>query len=129
MAFKATLSLDGKTFNVLSCHFSLHQNIDATGRPASDVRGGTVSVTIESTDDTTIYTWMTDPHSFKDGKVTFYKRDQDSKMKELEFKQAACIDYSENFDANSSSPMALSFTLSAKEISLGGNSHANPWPI
>ena len=129
MAFKATLSLDGKTFNVLSCHFSLHQNIDSTGRPSSDVRGGTVSVSIESTDDTTIYTWMTDPHSFKDGKVTFYKRDQDSKMKELEFKQAACIDYSENFDANSSSPMALSFTLSAKELSVGGNSHANPWPI
>jgi hypothetical protein len=129
MAFKATLSLDGKTFNVLSCHFGLHQNIDATGRPASDVRGGTVSVTIESTDDTTIYTWMTDAHAFKDGKVTFYKRDQDSKMKELEFKQAACIDYSENFDANSSSPMSLSFTLSAKELSVGGNSHANPWPI
>ena len=129
MAFKATFTLDGKTFNILSCHYALHQNVDTTGRPSSDVRGGTVSVTIESTDDNTIYTWMTDSHAFKDGKITFYKRDQDSKMKEIEFKQAACIDYSESFDANSSSPMALSFTLSAKELSVGGDSHANPWPV
>jgi hypothetical protein len=50
-------------------------------------------------------------------------------MKELEFKQAACIDYAENFDANSSSPMSLSFTLSAKELSVGGDSHANPSPV
>jgi hypothetical protein len=129
MAFKATLSVDGKTFNVLSCHYSFNQSVDATGRPSSDVRGGTASVTIESTDDNTIYNWMTDPHGFKDGKITFFKRDQDSKMKELEFKQAACINYSEAFDANSSSPMSLAFTLSAKEIVLGGDSHKNPWPI
>ena len=129
MAFKATFTLDGKTFNILNCHYALHQNVDATGRPSSDVRGGTVTVTIESTDDNTIYTWMTDSHAFKDGKITFYKRDQDSKMKELEFKQAACIDFAESFDANSSSPMSLSFTLSAKELSLGGDSHANPWPV
>lgn len=129
MAFKATLSIDGKTFTVLSCHYAFHQNIDPTGRPSSDVRGGTVSISIESSDDSTIYTWMTDAHSFKDGKITFYKRDQDSKMKELEFKQAACIDYSESFDANSSSPMSTSFTLSAQELTLGGNSHANAWPV
>ena len=129
MAFKASLTVDGKTYNVLSCHYSFNQNVDSTGRPSSDVRGGTVSVTIESTDDKTIYNWMTDPHGFKDGKITFFKRDQDSKMKELEFKQAACINYSEAFDANSSSPMSLAFTLSAKEIVIGGDSHKNPWPI
>ena len=129
MAFKASLTVDGKTYNVLSCHYSFNQNVDSTGRPSSDVRGGSVSVTVESTDDNTIYNWMTDPHGFKDGKITFFKRDQDSKMKELEFKQAACINYSEAFDANSSSPMSLAFTLSAKEIVLGGDAHKNPWPI
>jgi len=129
MAFKASLTVDGKTYNVLACHYSFNQNVDTTGRPSSDVRGGTVSLTIESTDDNAIFNWMTDPHGFKDGKVTFFKRDQDSKMKDLEFKQAACINYSEAFDANSSSPMSLAFTLSAKEIVLNGDSHKNPWPI
>jgi hypothetical protein len=129
MAFKATLSVDGKTFTVLTCHYALHQNIDSTGRPSSDVRGGTMSMTIESSDDNTIYTWMSDPHAFKDGSVTFYKRDQDSKMKEVDFTQAACIDYSESFDANSSGPMIISFTISAQQLQVGGDSHANNWPI
>jgi hypothetical protein len=128
MAFKAILTIDDKSFNVMACHYAFHQNIDPTGRPSSDVRGGTVSISIESSDDDTIYTWMTDAHSFRTGKITFYKRDQDSKMKELEFKQAACIDYAESFDANSSNAMMTSFTISAQELSLGGNAHTNAWP-
>jgi len=129
MAFKATLELDGKKFHVISCHYSLHQNVDPTGRPSSGVRGGSVSITIESSDDNSIYTWMTDEHGFKDGKITFFKRDQDSKMKELEFKQAACIDYTETFHSNSSGPMAIAFTISAKELHVGGDKHHNDWPI
>lgn len=129
MAHKAQFTLDGKNYLVLSCHYAFNQSVDSTGRPSSDVRGGTVSVTIESTDDNAIFNWMIDSHGFKDGKITFFKRDQDSKMKELEFKQASCINYSESFDANSNSPMSLSFTVSAKELSLAGDSHKNPWPV
>lgn len=129
MPFKAKFELDGKTFNVQNSSFSLHQNVDATGRPSSDVRGGIVSVSVESTEDNTLFEWMTDAHAFKDGKITFFKRDQDSKMKELEFKSAACIDYSEHFDAISNSPMLTTITFSAKEITLAGGTHTNPWPV
>jgi hypothetical protein len=129
MSHKAHFTLDGKNHHVLSCHYAFNQSADSTGRPSSDVKGGTVHVTIESTDDNAIFNWMIDSHGFKDGKITFFKRDQDSKMKEIEFKQAACIAYSESFDANSSSAMALSFTLSAKELHVGGDAHKNNWPV
>ncbi len=129
MAFKAKFEVDGKTLNVLNCSFSFHQNVDPTGRPSSDVRGGMIHVTVESTEDTSLFEWMTDPHGFKDGKITFYKRDQDSKMKELEFKQASCVEYSESFDAVSSSPMSCHFTLSAREVTIGQAQHANPWAV
>ena len=129
MAFKAKFDCDGKTSNVLNCSYSFHQNVDATGRPSSDVRGGMIHLTVESTEDTSVLEWMNDPHAFKDGKVTFFKRDQDSKMKELEFKSAACVEYSESFDANNANPMTMSFTISAKEITLGQATHTNPWPI
>ncbi len=127
MAFKATFNLDGKTFTVQSCHYGFHQNIDSQGQPQSMVRGGTINVSIEGSDDNTIFNWMSDPHSFKDGKITFYKREQNSKLKDVEFKGAACIDYAESYDANSSSPMMVSFTLSAKEITVNGDSHKNEW--
>lgn len=129
MAFKAKLELDGKTFNVLNCSFSFHQNVDPTGRPSSDVRGGMIHVSIESTEDTSLFEFVTDPHGFKDGKITFFKRDQDSKMKELEFKQAACVEYSETFDAVSSTPMSTHFTISAREVHIGQGQHINPWAV
>ncbi len=127
MAFKATFHVDGKEFTVQSCHYGLHQNIDAQGQPQSTVRGGTISVTIEGTDDNTIFNWMTDPHSFRSGKITFYKRDQNSKLKDLEFDGAACIDYAESYDANSNSPMMVSFTLTARKITMNGDEHQNEW--
>lgn len=129
MAFKAKLELDGKTYNVLNCSFSFHQNVDPTGRPSSDVRGGMIHVSVESTEDTSLFEFVTDPHGFKDGKITFYKRDQDSKMKELEFKQAACVEYSETFDAVGSTPMSTHFTVSAREVHIGQGQHVNPWAV
>lgn len=129
MAFKAKFSVDGKEVNVLTCSFSFHQNVDPTGRPSSDVRGGMIHVSVESTEDTSMFEWMTDPHGFKSGKIIFYKRDSDSKMKELEFKDASCVEYNESFDAVSASPMYTSFTLSAREVTIGNATHANQWPI
>jgi hypothetical protein len=127
MAFKATFSCDGKDYSILHCNYSMHQNVDANGRPSSDVRGGMIHVTVEANEDTSLFQWMIDSHSFKEGKIVFYKRDSDSRMKELDFSEAACIEYSESFDSISASPMTISFTLSAARISIGDAEHTNAW--
>ncbi|MCX6270842.1 MAG: type VI secretion system tube protein TssD, partial [Bacteroidetes bacterium] len=59
MSFKAKFSVDGKEFNVLSASYHLYQETDATGRPSSITRGGSITVTIESTDDTSMFAWIT----------------------------------------------------------------------
>jgi type VI secretion system TssD-like protein len=127
MSFKAQFKVSGKVVNVLNCNYALKQETDATGRPSSITRGGKINMTVESTGDTTFFEWMTNNFERKDGTITFIKRDSDATMKELNFKEGYLVDYKENFDASGDNPVTESFTISAKEISVGSGKHTNEW--
>ena len=47
MSFKATLDVDGNQYRVLECSYDLERDTDQFGKPASDVRGGKIHLTIE----------------------------------------------------------------------------------
>jgi hypothetical protein len=129
MSFKALFKVDGNEYRVLNCHYGLNQETDKTGRPSSTVRGGVVDLTIESTDDTSLFEWMCDSYMRKDATITFNKRDEDSKMKELEIKEAYMISYEESFDDTGPGNMIEKFSLSARDIKMGNGEHENEWAI
>jgi hypothetical protein len=129
MAFKATLSVDGgDEIRLLHVSYALNRSVDATGRPSSEVRGGTITLEIESTDDTSILEWMMGSWTQKSGVIKFFKKAEEAKMKELKFENAYCIQYAESIDAVGDNPMTINFTISAEKISVGGASFKNPWP-
>jgi len=129
MSFKAELSIGGGTaIRLLHCSYALTRDVDATGRPSSGNRGGSISFEIESTDDTSLWAWMADQFQTKDGTVTFYKRDANQKMKELKWEKGYLVQFSESFDAIGENPMTIHFVVSAQKISSGSASHTNPWP-
>lgn len=127
MSFKARLTVAGKNYNVLDCAYSLRQEVDATGRPAAVTRGGKITLTVESNNETDLFEWMCANWERKDGSVVFLKRDSDATMKELNFTEAYMIDYEERFTADNEKPMKISFTISAKEIKMGSGKHVNEW--
>lgn len=129
MSFKAKFEVDGKEYRVLKCDYSLQQAVDDTGRPSSTTRGGLINLVVESTDDTSLFEWMCDSYMRKDGKITFNKRDEDAKLKELEFQEAYMIAYEESFDNVGSGSMVESFRLSAHTIKLGNGEHENEWAM
>lgn len=128
MSFKAKFTVDGKDFRVLHCSYSLQQDVDKTGRPSSEVRGGTIQLEVESTADTSLAAWMMDAFKDKDGSITFYKRDSEQKLKEISFKKGYLVSYSESFTNMGDNPMSEHFVISAKEIKMGDAEHKNEWP-
>ncbi len=127
MAFKAKLKVGGKELNILDLSYSLRQETDATGRPSSITRGGKLTMTTESTGDTTLFEWMCNNFERKDGTIQFIKRDSDATLKELNFKEGYLIEYAESFDSTGENPVAEKFTISAREISMGTGTHTNEW--
>ncbi|MEO6818657.1 MAG: type VI secretion system tube protein TssD [Ginsengibacter sp.] len=129
MAFKAQLKIGSKEFDVISCDYALHREVDGKGRPASVVYGGTINLVIESSDDTSVIEAMVN-NQFKplDGTVTFKKSDEDAKMKELSFEKGYVVAFHESFGTLDNKPMLISFTVSAQKIKIGSAEHVNDWP-
>ena len=127
MSFKTLLEYAGKKRNVLSVEYAMLQETDPTGRPSSVTRGGKIHLTVEGTGETDLFEWMTNSFERKDGSIVFKKRDSDAALKELKFKEAYIVKYTENFDATGENPLTESFVLSAKEIELGNAMHINEW--
>jgi hypothetical protein len=129
MSFNAKLKFGGKDgIDVLSCDYALRRDVDAKGRPASGVYGGTINLTIESTDDTSIVESMVNQYKPVDGTITFKKSDEDAKMKELTFEKGYVIAFQESIDVKGSKPMQIDFTISAQKIKIGNAEHKNEWP-
>lgn len=129
MSFVAKLSIDGgEPISVLHCGFRFSQVTDTTGKPTAIPQGGNVNLVVESNGDTELFDWMISPTQTKNGKITFFKRDANSKLKILEFSNAHCVDYYETFDHTGEMPMQIRLTLSAHEIKLNDSEFKNNWP-
>ena len=63
MSFKAKFTVDGKDYRVFHCSYSLQQDVDKTGRPSSEVRGGTLQLEVEATGDSALAAWMMDAYT------------------------------------------------------------------
>lgn len=129
MSFKAKATIDGHDFDVLHCSYAFRRDVDPKGRPSSNVYGGTVQLEIESTADTSVLsTMLNNVYKAVSGKVTFQKREEDAKMKELTFEDAYIVQYSESLDIVGDNPMTISFVVSARKLKVGEAEHVNDWP-
>lgn len=126
-SFAATFKVNGKEYEVLNCNFSFGQATDDKGRPASAVQSGNISVTIVASDDDGLMGWMIDPYKKQDGSISFNKIDQDSTLKELQFKEGYCVSYSESFNSSSNHAMTVTLSISAREITMGNATHTVKW--
>ncbi len=128
MAFRATLNLAGKEFDVLDCDYKLERDVDAKGRPASNIYGGKVRVRVESTEDTSILEQMVNQFKPIAGSVIFKKGDEEAKMKELTWENGYIISFEESIDVVGSNPMSTTFIVSAQVLKIGGAQYEQNWP-
>lgn len=128
MAFRATLSLGGKEFDVLDCDYSLKRDVDSKGRPSSNIYGGKVRVHIESTEDVSILEQMVSQFKPVSGNIVFKKGDEEAKMKELVWENGYIIEFEENIDIIGNKPMTLTFVVSAQVLKVGSAQFEQNWP-
>ena len=129
MAYKATLDMAGKKYDVLAASWQFSRSVDAKGKPSSGVYGGDINLTIESSEDVTIMeTMLNSQTKAQKGTITFDKGTADGEMKKLEFEDGFITTYSEAITAGGSDSGSVSFTITARKFSMGKAVHENEWP-
>ena len=127
MSFLSKLELDGETYNILECKYNFVQPVDGTGKPKGMPKGGDIIIKIESTGNPELLGWMLDHNQVKNGKIIFYRRDAMSKLQELNFEKAYCLEFSEHFNAVDSQPLQIEMRLIAKKFNVNGATHEKQW--
>lgn len=129
MSFLAKLELDGETYNVLEFDLHITQEVDHNGKPQTIAQGGNIRLVVESTKSVDFMKWMISSTQTKNGKITFFRRDAMSKLKELKFEKAFCVNFHESFRSNNEVPMQIEMLLSAKDIDFSGAVLGKPWSL
>lgn len=127
MSFLSKLYVDGREYNVLEFNINFKKDIDTASKPIGNSKGGIINMTIEATHDSLFLSWMLNGDLAKDGKIVFYRRDALSKMKELVFEKAFCIDYYEEFTSTTEIPMKIVMELVCKTLTFGDAKFLNNW--
>jgi hypothetical protein len=127
MSFLSKLELDGNTYNILECKYNFVQPVDGTGKPKGMPKGGEIMIKIESTGNPELLNWMLDHSQVKNGKIIFYRRDAMSKLQELIFEKAFCVNFTEYFNAIDSQPLQIEMHLVAKKFNVNGAVHEKQW--
>lgn len=127
MSFLAKLVIDGAAYNVMDCAYSFNQSVDNTNKPSAKTSGGRITLTLESTESTDLIHWMVSNTQTKDGTITFFKRDAMSRMREISFKKAFCIHFTEFFNAYGSTPMQSKLVISPEVLVVGDVNFENKW--
>lgn len=128
MSFRANLNLEGTDFDVLRCDFSVKREVDSKGRPSSNLYGGLINIEVESTTDISILEKMASQFKPISGAIAFKKDDEDSKLKELSFKNAYITGFKEGVNIVGEIPMSITFTISAQIIEMGDATFTQNWP-
>ncbi len=128
MAFRATLNIAGKEFDVLDCNYKLLRDVDSKGRPSSNIYGGKIRVHIESTEDTTVLEQMVNQFKPIPGTIIFKKGNEEAKMKELEWENGYITSFEEDIDIVGSRPMTITFEVSAQVLKIGNAQFEQNWP-
>ncbi len=115
---------------VLFVRYELNQQTDLEGQPTGTVRGGKIYIKVKSNDDgySDLMEWMCDAYMSKNGSILFLNR-QGGEVKRLVFKEGYMVEYAETYDNKNDIQQFEEFTITCKEIQVGGVLHDNRWTL
>lgn len=116
MSFKAKLTVEGKSFDVLQCAHFLKQKSER-GKVTSGVRGGAITLILDGTEDELLGSWATSPKAKKSGEIVFERIDQRSTLQKLEFEDAYALFYYELMSSRALSDVSAILDVSSDIIS------------
>lgn len=111
MAVIGILKLDNVEYRLLSFYYHTSQYVNSWGTPTGWLSPFCFNLIIESDSNTDLLEWIVSGDS-KDGIITFYKADGMTKYKDIKFKKAYCVSYTEKLIALSDLPMYQIISIS-----------------
>lgn len=131
MAQSAFLTLDGVEGKIKRVTYKLHRHTEKNGKPATRVRGGTITIVKDSIYHRNAVTkWMSDPDLDKEGEIVIYEDEKkEKKLKTISWKHGYVIEQAETYlEEEDQSNTEEVFTISAEYLTVDDAEFDFYWP-
>jgi hypothetical protein len=120
---KATLTIEGQSYDLLGVSYSFGRDTDVRGRPTSGCRGGDIHVVMESTSDTSPISLMIDDdpkrcHRRISGRIEVTDIESGMILRQHIFDEAYINTASEQMTGLGSLPMTQTFTICPQRLDI-----------
>ncbi|GAA4027402.1 hypothetical protein GCM10022409_09240 [Hymenobacter glaciei] len=128
-SFRCLLLLAGQELPVVHCAYQFSQPTAQRGRVAAKVRSGLITLELDVPHDDQLLAWATDPQKKLGGTLLFLETNRPTFSEQLEFEDAFCVSYQEDFRSGAESAGAYRCTLqlSAAKLVLGTVERDSTW--
>lgn len=114
MSFEATLTVDDKTFKVITFNYSSNRDHDRFGRPTSQLYGFRLELTIEHNPDCVqLHNWAYNNHEVRSGRITFMQRTSLQRQTEIRFSDGYIVKIGTSFTNEGELPMVEKLVICA----------------
>lgn len=116
------------SYELESCRYSFSQEMDANGKPQSDVRGGMIYLIYGGLPQENMLRWMLGTSKYEDGVIVLCN-DNNEPLEKVYFEQAACVGLEIESTQIGKAYIQAKITLQARKIKVGETSLKNNWTI
>ena len=110
------------------CTYNFSQGIDEKGETQTEIRGGTIVLSMRQLPTDEIIRWSIDSRKYLSGVIVLYD-ENNMPLEKTFFKNAACVSMKIDYEADGSAYIATFFTIQAETIVLGNVKFENRWTI
>jgi hypothetical protein len=128
MSFLAKLVLGSNQYTVLHAQYEIAQPTGKYNMPTDRPHIGLINITVESSGKNELFDWAISPKVTKNGHIIFYRRDAQSALNTLKFKDTFCVSYKEIFESEGNFPMRITMSLSPRVLELNNSFLEEDWP-
>ncbi|MFD2520220.1 type VI secretion system tube protein TssD [Emticicia soli] len=132
-SFSAELQLQGISYRVVSCEYSLHQPTDSRGKTMASVKSGLIKLTLASETSNqhkTLSDWAVAVKKPMKGRIVFHRIDnRGATFKKVDFENGHCVSYREVYTPYTgvASALTVNIGITAEKIIIGNVKHDNLW--
>lgn len=114
------------SYELECCSFGFSQGVNADGKAQTEVRGGSISVTIPGIPPNDIIEWALSSRKYNDGVIVICD-DNDMPLEKIRFKDAACVGMEISYSQKGKEYIAAKLTIQANMIAVGNAELINRW--
>lgn len=112
-------------YEIIHSEYSFLQDINVQGEATSEIKGGTIQVSLPTVPTEKLLNWMLSPDIYENGEIVLYNGEE--VINKIYFSNARCVGLHMHYEPFGAASIITQLSINAQHIEIGGVAYNNSW--